>query len=57
LLASAILEVYEENYQNALQILSKISIESLAVYSRSLGALFSLFLTASYAYFMLEQYK
>ncbi len=57
LVALASLEVYEGNYQQALKTLSRISLADLAIYSRSIGVLLSLFLTASYAYFMLEQYK
>lgn len=55
--ALATLEVYEGNYQEALGTLSRISLGDLAIYSRSIGALLTLFLTASFAYFMLEQYK
>jgi hypothetical protein len=57
LVISATLEVYEGNYKEALSIISRISLPNLSVYSRSIGSLLSLFLTASYAYFMLEQYK
>jgi hypothetical protein len=53
LVALAALEVYEGNYQQALNIISRISLADLSIYSRSIGVLFTLFLTASYAYFML----
>ena len=53
----ATLEVYEGNYKEALAIISRISINNLPVYSRSVGSLLTLFLTAGFAYFMLEQYK
>jgi hypothetical protein len=55
--ALAALEVYEGNYQQALSTISHISLADLSIYSRSIGVLLTLFLTASYAYFMLEQYK
>lgn len=45
------------DYRAALAILSRVSLESLEHYSKSIGALLSLFLSASYSYFMLEQYK
>lgn len=34
-----------------------MSLADLSIYSRAVGSLLTLFLTASYAYFMLEQYK
>lgn len=55
--ALAALEVYEGNFQQALNTISHISLGNLSIYSRSIGVLLTLFLTASYAYFMLEQYK
>lgn len=57
MVALATLEVYEGNYKGALSTISKISLSDLAIYSRAIGSLLTLFLTASYAYFMLEQYK
>lgn len=38
-------------------IISRLSLKHLSAYSQAIGALLSLFLAASYAYFMLEQYK
>lgn len=55
--ALATVEVYEGSYKQALATLSRISLKDLSVYSRSIGALLTLFLSASFAYFMLEQYK
>ena len=55
--ALATLEVYEGNYKGALATISRVSLADLAIYSRAIGSLLNLFLTASYAYFMLEQYK
>jgi hypothetical protein len=55
--ALATVEVYEGRYEEALKILSRISLTDLSIYSRSIGVLLTLFLTATYAYFMLEQYK
>lgn len=57
MVALATVEVYEGKYKEALGRLSNISLGDLAIYSRSMGALLALFLTASFAYFMLEQYK
>ena len=57
IVALATVEVYEGRYEEALKILSRISLIDLSIYSRSIGVLLTLFLTATYAYFMLEQYK
>lgn len=57
LVISATLEVYLGNYQVALDIISQISLDYILIYSKSFGCLLNFFLTASYAYFMLEQYK
>jgi hypothetical protein len=57
LVALAALEVYQGNYAQALSTLSRISLADLSVYSRSIGVLLTLFLTASFAYFMQERYK
>ena len=57
IVALATVEVYEGKYEEALKILSRISLTDLSIYSRSIGVLLSLFLTATYAYFMLQQYK
>jgi hypothetical protein len=56
LLALATVEVYEGNYQRALDLISTLSLDSLLIYSKSFGALITLFLTASYSHFMLEEY-
>ena len=56
LLSLATVEVYEGNYQQALDLLSRLSLDELLIYSKSFGALITLFLTASYSHFMLEEY-
>ena len=56
LLALATIEVYEGNYQTALDLISRLSLDELLVYSKSFGALITLFLTASYSHFMLDEY-
>ena len=40
-----------------LDCISRIGVSALEIYSRCIGALLSLFLAASYSYFMLEKYK
>lgn len=57
LVVRAQLEIYFGNYQSALNVISRVSLEDTLIYSRSIGALLNLFLGGSYSYFMLEQYK
>ena len=52
----ATVEVYEGNYQRALDLISRLSLDEVLVYSKSFGALLTLYLVASYSHFMLEEY-